>query len=185
MDSEDLAPEEIRVYEREASENWRQSRLSRGKDNVDPYYVEAWKRIDGWDAIRGTLDDLEAKPYFVDTASAPALLGDLRSRGFAVKDFDARGLDDEALLRGLGALFDFPDQWNVGWEGFTDWYSKFVEASPDVVVLAAHGFDAMMAADFRRFYRVVSRLEYIRECIGLVRPVIPRCVVNLYVGDWG
>jgi hypothetical protein len=155
------------------------------KDTDDPWVISARRRRDRSDEIRRLVVDLDESRPFTDTTDAPRILDEFRARQCEVKELDVRDMDEQTLLVELGVLYDFPEGYEPNWVSYSDCYLEFLEAGDAPVILAARGFDAWRENDFRLFMRTVYELEAVTE--GFRRnpgSVIPRRVVNLYIGDW-
>jgi len=156
------------------------------QDTDDPWVIAARRRRDRAEEIRMLVVNLDGSRPFTDTADAPRILDEFRAHRCEVKELDVRGMDEQALLVELGVLFDFPERYEPNWVSYGDCYAEFLEAGDAPVILAARGFDAWREENFRLFIRTVYELEAVTE--GFRRKpgsVIPRKVVNLYIGDWG
>jgi hypothetical protein len=142
-------------------------------------------RIKHTDGLTATLASLGERPWFVDTADASRVLDEFRAQQCEIKELDAEGMDEEALLTELGVLLGFDEGYGENWGAFNDRYQGFVTAGDTPVVLAIRGFDALNRTDFRRFFQTVYELESVNELYAASQRIVARKVVNLYIGDWG
>ncbi|MBS2531167.1 hypothetical protein KGQ20_00105 [Catenulispora sp. NF23] len=155
------------------------------KDTDDPWVIAARRRLDRGSEIIPLLVDLDESVPFIDSVDAPGALDGFRALRCEVKELDVRGMDERTLLRELGVLYGFPEDYEPNWSSYNDCYVDFLEAGDTPVVMAIRGFGAWRENDFRLFIRTVYELEAATE--GFRRDagaVIPRRVVNLYIGDW-
>ena len=142
-------------------------------------------RMEHTDRLAPALASLGERPWFVDTADASRVLDEFRAQQCEIKELDAQGMDEEALLTELGVLLGFDEGHGENWGAFNDRYQAFVTAGDTPVVLAIRGFDAWNRTDFRRFFQTVYELESVTELYADCYRVATRKVVNLYIGDWG
>jgi hypothetical protein len=155
------------------------------KDSDDPYVIAARRRLERGEEVIPLVVDLDESLPFLDAADASRVLDEFRALRCEVKELDVRAMDEQALLVELGVLFDFPEGYEPNWASYNGCYSKFLEAGETPVVLAARGFDGWREHDFRLFMRTVYELQAVAEGFRRGSTVIPRKVVNLYIGDWG
>lgn len=81
-------------------------------------------------------------------------------------------------------MYEFPEYYGESWDAFLDCYADVVEADESPLVLTIFGLSNFYESDFRAFLRSLYELESITDSISLFRSVIPRKVINLYLGDW-
>lgn len=154
------------------------------KDTDDPYVIAARRRLDRGDEVIPLLVELDESLPFLDAADAPRVLDEFRELRCEVEELDVRDMDEQTLLVELGALFDFPEGYEPNWVSYSGYYSEFLETGETPVVLAVRGFDAWRENDFRLFMRTVYELQAVAEGFRRGSSVIPRKVVNVYIGDW-
>ncbi|MEU0939794.1 barstar family protein [Embleya sp. NPDC005971] len=155
------------------------------KDSTDPWVVGARRRLRRWDDGTDVLAALEDRPYLVDESTAQTMVGRFIAAGFIRLEVDVpEGGSELDLLQALARTYDFPDYFGENWPAYTDCYSDFVVAGEEPVVTVVRGLDGMHRRDLRQFMRCVMELETTAEFISVFKPVVPRRVVNLYVGEW-
>lgn len=155
------------------------------RDSTDPWVVAARRRSRRWEDGTDVLAALGDKPYLVDEPTARDVVGRFVAAGFVRLDVDVpAGGGERDVLRALAGTYDFPDYFGESWPAYTDCYSDFVVADEGPVVTVVRGLDDMQRRDLRQFMRCVMELETTAEFISVLRPVVPRRVVVLYVGEW-
>ncbi|MFI6979025.1 barstar family protein [Embleya sp. NPDC050154] len=147
--------------------------------------VGARRRLAGWVDGADVLAALGERPYLVDESTAQTAVERFVAAGFVRLDVDVpKGGSELDVLQALARTYDFPDWFGENWPAYTDCYSDFVVASEEPVVTVMRGLDGMHRRDLRQFMRCVMELETTAEFISVLKPVVPRRVVNLYVGAW-
>ncbi|MBS2531168.1 hypothetical protein KGQ20_00110 [Catenulispora sp. NF23] len=154
------------------------------QDSDDPYVIGARRRMEYSGRLAPALTPLGKRPWFVDSADAPGVLAELRALDCEIKELDARGMDEEALLTEVGVLYGFAEGYGESWGAYNDCYPGFAEAGDVPVVLAISGFDEWNRNEFRRFFQTVYNLESTTELFAGSHQIVARTVVNLYIGDW-
>ncbi|MFD6468134.1 barstar family protein [Streptomyces goshikiensis] len=153
-------------------------------DSADPYVVAARARLEAWENTL-TPEELGSPPFFVAPGAADGIAAKLAGAGFDVKRVDvSRAVSEDGLLEVLGEVLEFPDYYGVNWDAYLDCYADFVVSDSPPVALVLDGLDALKVAGFTEFFSCLHELELVREMVGVLRPIIARRVVNVYVGDF-
>ncbi|WP_418961067.1 barstar family protein [Streptomyces tritici] len=168
-----------------ASKNGRALLRAAPADTDDPYVIAARRRLARWEDLDAARLGAGERPYLVSEEEHRRIREAFAESGVTFLQADASAVTTEhEFLVLLGEVHAFPEYYGENWAAFLDCYADVFEADDAPLVLTVRGLDRLRDTDFRAFLRCVHELESATESVPLLRPVIPRKVVNLYVGAW-
>jgi RNAse (barnase) inhibitor barstar len=138
-----------------------------------------------WIAVNEAVSWLStSEPYFVSSADAARLRGDLLTAGFDVRQLDGRDVRDErTLLVQLGRALSFPDYYGQNWDAFIDCVGDLAEMASTPIALVWLKADGLLMVDPHAFVRSVHLLLMAARDIRLSD--VGFQLEYFFVGDWG